>query len=419
MPPEQWAGHPVAASDQYALAIMVYQLLTGTVPFQGSMQQMMYMHLHESPQPPSAKNAQISTAIDAVLLRALAKKPEERFPSIVVFAAAFQRACQGERDGHSHEEHEIPATILASSFLPATARVIPTSQTLSIVPVSSPIASPRRPNKLRLAMVLGLLIVGLGNILLVAHVIGSTSRTTNTVSRTQSTNTSSSHITTLSPTPIPAKTAIVSLAPTATATPFPIPTPITGPLDPYSGRGTLVLNDPLSDNSRRYDWDLKPTQFGTCTFTDDAYQVVAPSTSTYHRCTAQNTNFGNFAYEVELTVVMGDCGGILFRANASLWHYYYFHICQDGTYALYLYTHTGSPSNTFLDGSTSSIHVGLGHTNLIAIVANNDTVNLYVNHQLINVQQDSTFSSGQIAVVAENENNPTEVVFRNAKVWTF
>ena len=88
----------------------------------------------------------------------------------------------------------------------------------------------------------------------------------------------------------------------------------------------------------------EPVLLATCTFTNGAYQVVAPGTSTYHRCTAQNTNFSNFAYEVELTIVTGDCEGMLFRASASLWHYYYFRICQDGTYALYLYTHTGAGS---------------------------------------------------------------------------
>ncbi|SRR6266567_5750413 len=55
--------------------------------------------------------------------------------------------------------------------------------------------------------------------------------------------------------------------------------------------------------------------------------------------------------------------------------------------------------------------------NVIAVVANNDFLKLYVNHQRINTQQDSTFSSGQIAVVTENVNSPTEVLFRNAKVW--
>jgi eukaryotic-like serine/threonine-protein kinase len=91
MAPEQWAGQPVAASDQYALAVMTYQLLTGTVPFQGNMQQMMYKHIHEPPQRPGAYNTRISPAMDASLLRALAKRPEERFPSVRAFGEALRQ----------------------------------------------------------------------------------------------------------------------------------------------------------------------------------------------------------------------------------------------------------------------------------------------------------------------------------------
>src|SRR6266699_599915 len=92
MAPEQWEGHPVPASDQYALAVMIYQLLTGRPPFQGGPGQMMYKHFSVIPQPPSAFNPAISPDIDAVLLRALAKKPEERFPSMSAFSHAFQQA---------------------------------------------------------------------------------------------------------------------------------------------------------------------------------------------------------------------------------------------------------------------------------------------------------------------------------------
>ncbi len=92
MAPEQWEGRPVPASDQYALAIMIYQLLTGRPPFQGGPGQMMYQHFSVAPQPPSAINPAINPAIDAVLLRALAKKPEERFPSMTAFRHAFQQA---------------------------------------------------------------------------------------------------------------------------------------------------------------------------------------------------------------------------------------------------------------------------------------------------------------------------------------
>src|SRR5438552_4698550 len=92
MAPEQWDGQPVPATDQYALAVMIYELLTGRPPFQGGPWQMMYQHLSVSPQPPSTFNPAINPDIDAVILHALAKRPENRFPSISAFANAFQQA---------------------------------------------------------------------------------------------------------------------------------------------------------------------------------------------------------------------------------------------------------------------------------------------------------------------------------------
>src|SRR5215469_6192335 len=92
MAPEQWSGKPVPATDQYALAIMAYELLTGRSPFVGGMEQLMFQHFNEQPPPPSAFNAHLPAALEAVILRALAKKPEDRFPSIADFAVAFEEA---------------------------------------------------------------------------------------------------------------------------------------------------------------------------------------------------------------------------------------------------------------------------------------------------------------------------------------
>jgi hypothetical protein len=94
MAPEQWSGNPVPASDQYALAVMTYEMLAGRPPFIGSLEQLMYRHFSVQPDPPSKFNPQLSAEIDAVLLRALSKKSEERYPSISAFAADLTQAVQ-------------------------------------------------------------------------------------------------------------------------------------------------------------------------------------------------------------------------------------------------------------------------------------------------------------------------------------
>lgn len=111
MAPEQWSGLSTFASDQYSLAVMIYELLTGTVPFQGSPYNMMYAHLHDIPRSPRELNPQLPPAVDTVLLRALAKKPEERFESVAAFARAFQLLFQ---------DSDERTTYRAPSFAPVT-----------------------------------------------------------------------------------------------------------------------------------------------------------------------------------------------------------------------------------------------------------------------------------------------------------
>ena len=67
------------ATDQYALAVMAYELLIGRPPFQGAPGPLMYQHLMTPPPPPSSVNPRLSGELDAVLLHALAKRPEQRF----------------------------------------------------------------------------------------------------------------------------------------------------------------------------------------------------------------------------------------------------------------------------------------------------------------------------------------------------
>ncbi|HLZ57084.1 MAG TPA: protein kinase, partial [Ktedonosporobacter sp.] len=94
MAPEQLQGKPQFASDQYALAIMVYEWLCGTRPFQGSLIELYSQHYSVPPMPLREHVPHLSLAIEQVVLRALAKDPAQRFPSVTDFAQALQQASQ-------------------------------------------------------------------------------------------------------------------------------------------------------------------------------------------------------------------------------------------------------------------------------------------------------------------------------------
>ena len=92
--PEQAQGLPVtAASDIYSIGVLLYEALTGRVPFEAeSPVSVALKQVSERPQPPSQLNPAVSRALDAVVLKALAKDPANRFASADEFLAALDAA---------------------------------------------------------------------------------------------------------------------------------------------------------------------------------------------------------------------------------------------------------------------------------------------------------------------------------------
>ena len=90
MSPEQAIGRrPDGRSDQYALGLLVYTMLTGKPPFDGTPSEVMKRQYHDPPASLRAKRQDVTALLEDVVLRALAKKPDERFPSIKQFGEIF------------------------------------------------------------------------------------------------------------------------------------------------------------------------------------------------------------------------------------------------------------------------------------------------------------------------------------------
>lgn len=176
--------------------------------------------------------------------------------------------------------------------------------------------------------------------------------------------------------------------------------------------GTLALNDPLSDNSRGYLWDIDNKN---CQFTTQDYHVTATEPGTYANCNSNATTFSDFAFQVQMTIIKGDRGGLIFREN-SLQSFYHFNISKEGAYALDLYSNKGFVKN-LINKSSNAFHTGFDQDNLVAVSAKGSTIDLYINLEHVVSLNDATSNTGQIGVTAQDDTNPTEVVFHNAKVW--
>ena len=528
MAPEQWKGQPVLATDQYALGVMIYELLTGYPPFQGGLEQVMYLHINAEPEPPSTLNPSIHPDLDAVILRTLAKKPEDRFVSVSAFAQAFQevllhidfpsisRISEVQQALPSIHAPTIPNTsepqqALPSASAPAVPDVLnkPDSDNLGMVlaisktealngasytlplpggrrvnvsipagaydgqvihlegrdnsgkpadaliltlvvahsegnpaiesflenpalerlPIagiektvqSPPVSSPDRTiegpstadpqgfiNPLqRLSTGVAILLVGL-LLLVIGEGVGLFYVTRiNSVAAAAVKATATAEARTITTTHVATVTTTITTSANAT-TPA-----LQNPYPPFSG--TLVLNDPLNNNSQGYNWDEGA---GTCQFSAKGYFITETQQKHFQYCTARTTDFSNFAYQVQMIITKGNFGGIIFRSNATTGQYYYFRIGQDGSYIFLLYVDNQANHARILTGGfIPSFHIGLNQSNLVAVVARNNTIDLYVNKQYVTTVNDHSYSHGQIAVVAENEGNVTLVLFSNAKVW--
>lgn len=466
-------GDRLPAADQYALALLAYQLLTNASPFPGNEQNAEAANppaQTPQPLPPSTYNPLLSSAIDGVLLHALAQLPEKRFATVSEFADAFRDASRigsdlratltiskeeaesgTERIVHLPEGRQVTVSVPAGSVegqvfclegqgeLPdggirgdliitikvkaAVKAAVEVASLASLPPADHPEAaiatsapfyksslktSSLQPalhfvhtvplvKKISLLVLVFLVIMGSGSILysvMVHQAISSGVDATAT-----------------------AQIRAVSTIYAATATPRASATAFAA-LDPYPPKdGTLMMDDPLTNNKRGNEWD----DMAGCDFTGGSYQVSSAAGVNY--CTA-SPSFHNFTYEAQVTLTQGDFAGIVFRLNSSKNTYYYLGINASGGYAL-IYSYNDSPyiydTNStlipILSGTSPTIKAGLNQPDLLAVVANGRHLDLYVNMQHVASVRDALDSSGQIGVAAGYTVSEADAQFSNVRVW--
>lgn len=147
MAPEQIRGKPRPVSDQYALAIVVYEWLCGVPPFRGTIAELYNLHLYAVPPALRSHVPTLSPEVEEVVMMALAKSPEQRFASIAAFANALEqasniRAALLRGFTHPPEVNSSTGPTIASDELPTiTASPTPVTVEPAVTPRSHPVVS--------------------------------------------------------------------------------------------------------------------------------------------------------------------------------------------------------------------------------------------------------------------------------------
>jgi type II secretory pathway pseudopilin PulG len=258
MAPEQFKGNFSPASDQYALAVMTYQLLTGHTPYEGDMATLTQGHLYGTPPSVRSYNAALPAKVDGVLSRALTKDPTLRYPSVADYAAALQDALAQKSAAGDVVAPVAPAPMPAAggkiSQGPAPKWPVGKQKT------------PRQPGVGRVwlallaAIILLVAIVGAGG-LIVQQQQKQQAQQTRTAQQTASAQANSTAAAQTAVAAITATAAAAQRTPfaTATATPSGISADVTSPLSPPSGVDSATANLKISDPSPFCPQDQQPT----------------------------------------------------------------------------------------------------------------------------------------------------------------
>lgn len=377
--PEQAQSRPVdQRSDIYSLGIILYEMVTGSVPFVADTPLAIILKHVSDPLPlPTRVKPDVSAAIEQVILKALAKEPNDRFATAAEFVAAWKKAlAQNETSRHVPE----PApTVLVPSEAPGK------QPAAKPVPLAKPAPKPAPKSGISTGWIVGCLAVACVG--LSALGIGVLAMNGQGLSL----------FTSATETAVPTSTVFV---PAATDTPLPLPTHTASP---QNNTGDLILEDDFAVTHDRWgtlDGEKSSVQYDSSSLRMKLFEknyVVwsRPNDENYRDIHAEITVINN---GTDSTTAFG----ILCGQQNEDWSFYYLAVTPAGEYAIIKATDGQDDVYLTNDGSWGSSDQIAVNADQYRVSADcgHGTLTLYVNGHRIDSVSDTTYPTGHVGLFA-------------------